>query len=155
MPNLNLEIAKIMKGDTEIVKIMQGNVQKWPYVPPEVDLSSFITHKNVGYNILSGTGKLSGGSAANDSTDYIDIEGYSSIRYSMVRRTSTTNIGIAFYSDKSESSYISGVAATRVSSTPTDYVDAVADVPPNAKYVRMTIRKNNQGWSAPYLYGIW
>lgn len=30
MPNLDLTIAEIMKGDTPVAKIMKGDVQKWP-----------------------------------------------------------------------------------------------------------------------------
>ena len=33
MPNLDLEIAKIMKGDTEVLKVMQGNTEVWPDLP--------------------------------------------------------------------------------------------------------------------------
>lgn len=33
MSNLDLTIAEIMHGDTEVLKIMKGDVQKWPYVP--------------------------------------------------------------------------------------------------------------------------
>lgn len=32
MSNLDLTIAEIMHGDTQVLKIMKGDVQKWPYV---------------------------------------------------------------------------------------------------------------------------
>ena len=33
MSNLDLTIAEIMHGDTEVLKIMKGDVQKWPTLP--------------------------------------------------------------------------------------------------------------------------
>ena len=41
MSNLDLTIAEIMHGDTEVLKIMKGDVQKWP---PVVSVSGVLTH---------------------------------------------------------------------------------------------------------------
>ena len=38
MSNLDLTIAEIMHGDTEVLKIMKGDKQKWPYLPYDAEV---------------------------------------------------------------------------------------------------------------------
>lgn len=38
MSNLDLTIAEIMHGDTQVLKIMKGDKQKWPYLPYDAEV---------------------------------------------------------------------------------------------------------------------
>lgn len=51
MPNLDLTITDIMHGDTPVLKIMKGDIRKWPYVVSTYTISGIVTD---GSNPLSG-----------------------------------------------------------------------------------------------------
>lgn len=65
MSNLDLTIAEIMHGDTEVLKIMKGNVEKWPNLPYDAKVEYLQSDGTAFINLLK---------AINSNTDVIDID---------------------------------------------------------------------------------
>lgn len=68
--------------------------------------------------------------------NFVNIEGYTHLRITMVRGTSASESGLAFYSTASESNFVSGVpngVAATASGT-----EVLLTIPADAKYVRTT-----------------
>lgn len=75
----------------------------------------------------------------NSNSGWVNVEGLTSIRYSRFRITSTSNnSGIAFYSSKAVSGYISGQRGI-IGASSGGYVDTFISVPPTAKWARFSI----------------
>lgn len=111
-------------------------------------LSNLVLYDDLDYSEEAGgginysTGNIVPGSQLH--TNYIDIQGYLSLRYSKLRTSSTTtNVGIAFYD--AEYQYLEGQRCITGADTSDGvlYVETDYVIPPDAKYVRLTI------WPAP------
>lgn len=90
-------------------------------------------------------------------TNFINIEGFDYIRFSNVGSSSSTStIGMAFYSSDDGDNYIDGIqAVTDQSQLLVEYFDTVAKVPEGAKYARFTaIRYEDETTGAFYCYGL-
>ena len=79
-----------------------------------------------------------------DCTKYIDVTKYKYLKYMAFCSTAnSTNLGIAFFTDKVETTYISGVAGYDHSPIIT-MKEQWAEVPDNAVYARFTVVKNSE-----------
>lgn len=89
-------------------------------------------------------------------TGFIDVSEFTKIKY---KRTCTTAVnsqaGIAFYSDATESSYISGIKAA-VNQSSIGYLSDLyeASVPYGAKYARFTMWRDTVTYGIFALYGL-
>lgn len=93
--------------------------------------------------------------ASTYATNYIDISKFSKIKYKRTGTTyATTQAGMAFYSDKNEGSYISGIRAA-ISQSASGYVSELyeAIVPYGAKYARFTVYKDTITYGDFAVYG--
>lgn len=87
-------------------------------------------------------------------TDYIDLTGFSKIRYSRIVKTgSSDSPGIAFYTSKATSGYISGRKSIPNASE-SGYQTEELDVPSTAVYVRLTIHASISGFFVQGINGI-
>lgn len=105
-------------------------------------------NKDLPFTMVSGGGSIdysNGGTIGtlNGNSGWVYVEGLTSIRYARMRMNSTTNMsGMAFYTSKSTSGYISGQRGITGASTG-GYVDTFIDVPPTAVWARFSIWVDN------------
>ena len=112
-------------------------------------ISWAIGTKDVGVHIADGHLTENSNLSA---TRYISISGFSKLRYSRIVSTAHTVVtGMAFYSDKLTSSFISSINNYAAGSIFT-YQDCVIDVPEGARYARFSVISENV--DDFYIYGF-
>lgn len=77
-------------------------------------------------------------------TKYVDVSAYSKIKYAQCWSTAASSShGIAFYSKKGETAYVSGVQSVGGASQ-SKYLENIVDVPEGAVYARFTMWADNE-----------
>ena len=118
---------------------------------PKIDEGFGYSRKDVAYADITMTkGAVVGSTGANSTSDnfyrtpYIDIDGYSKVKFlAYIANASTHTFGWAFYSSNEASSYISGHRVD-VNTSLSDYEqkEYTLDIPSGAKYIRTCIYKS-------------
>lgn len=135
----------VSEVDNEVFEYIKGEIQD------TIDLTEYVTHYASGKFVYK-TGELTN-AEKNDATNFIDIGGYDTIKYSRNQRSNSKQYwGIAFYA--ADKVTCVGYQLANYVKSPSSYTLAEVEVPNGAKYVRMTIRKVSEGWGAPVLYGL-
>ena len=120
MSNLDLTITEIMHGDTQVLKIMKGDKQKWPYVPYDSEVeylqSDGYEYIDTGLTLASGTTKV----------EIVINVVFNALRYnnnSLYLVCSQPNAGVQIYTN---SGNIYNQGATKSITTNTNYtIDCV------------------------------
>lgn len=106
----------------------------------------YVTNVEAGrFNVYDGGVNVLNGkvveNATRQYTDYIDISLFNELVYTRSITTGSPNIGLCFYSDKNENSFISGIKEVNDAAVP-GYIIDKAVIPDGAVYVRFTFWKN-------------
>lgn len=122
------------------------------------DIMSLADTVQINFSLADGTGgiKYSDGTVLASTfihTDYVNVSMFSEITYKQTKHTgSTPSLGMAFYSDKSESSFISGVRG-KASQPEVGYTENTTAVPHGAKYARFSVFSSTETYGAFSLSG--
>ena len=146
--------AITQKVATEAIDELDGEIyERTPvgYSNTEIDLTDSIIEDGNAINCVNGNVYQSN---SYNHTDFIDISGYSKIKYGKATKTAQASpLGIAFYSSANIESFVIGIPAQVEETIPMSYVEDIVDVPEGANYVRLSVFKS-QDAEPQYLYGL-